>query len=136
MNIGIVRALYHEDKTQRMLDVARDEAEKRDMNVKHVIEVPGAHDVALAVKQMMRKDTIDGIVTLGIVIKGSTDHDDVIAQNISKQLMEMSCKYEKPVGFGIMGPNISWAQAEDRIESYATQAVDAVYDTHNELQKL
>jgi 6,7-dimethyl-8-ribityllumazine synthase len=136
MNIGIVRALYHEAKTGEMLDVARDEAAKRGMDVKHVIEVPGAHDVALAVKQLMRKDMIDGVVVLGIVIKGATDHDAVIAQNISKQLMEMSCKYEKPVGFGIMGPNISWAQAEDRIGPYARQAVDAVYDTNNELQKL
>lgn len=136
MRIGIVRALYHSDYTEQMTEVAVEEAEHRDMDVAHVIEVPGAHDVALAVKQLMRKDRIDGVVVLGIVIKGSSAHDEVIAHNISKQLMELSCKFEVPVGFGIMGPNISWAQAEERIESYAKQAVDAVYDTHQELQKI
>ncbi len=136
MNIGIVRALYHEDYTQQMLDKAREEAEERGMNVEHVVEVPGAHDVAVAVKKLLAKETIDGVVVLGIVIKGGTDHDEVIAHNISKQLMELTCEYEKPVGFGIMGPNISWAQAEKRIDHYAENAVDAVYDSHNELKDL
>lgn len=136
MRIGIVRALYHEQYTQKMLDVAQREAERLGMDVQHVIEVPGAHDVAVAAKKLMEKDDIHGVITLGIVIKGGTDHDDVIASNVSKQLMELACEYEKPVGFGIMGPNISWAQAEQRIESYSKQAVDAVFDTHQELQKL
>jgi 6,7-dimethyl-8-ribityllumazine synthase len=136
LRIGIVRALYHEDKTERMLEIAENEADERGMEVSQVLEVPGAHDVALAAKRLLKNDGVDGIVILGIVVKGATDHDEVIAHNISKQLMELSCKYEKPVGFGIMGPNISWAEAEDRIESYAMQAVDAVYDTHQELRKL
>lgn len=136
MNIGIVRALYHEDYTQQMVETAKTEAQDRGMTVDHVVEVPGAHDVAVAAKELLQKKKIDGVVALGVVIKGGTDHDEVIMQNVSKQLMELACDYEKPVGFGIMGPNLSWAQAEQRLESYATQAVDAVYDTHHELQRL
>lgn len=136
MNIGIVRALYHEDYTQQMLDVARDEAQKCGMTVEHVVEVPGAHDVPVAAKTLLEQDDINGVAVLGIVIKGGTDHDEVIAHNVSKQLMELSCQFEKPVGFGIMGPNISWAQAEQRIEHYAAGAVNAVYDSHNALKDL
>lgn len=136
MQIGIVRARYHEEYTEEMLDTAQDQAEQRDITVSEVVEVPGAHDIPVAAKTLLAQDDIDGVAVLGIVIKGGTDHDDVIAYNLSKQLMELSCKHEKPVGFGVMGPNLSWAQAEQRTESYARQAVNAVHDTQRSIQHL
>jgi len=50
----------------------------------------------------------------------------VIAYAIAKKLMDLSCEYGKPVSLGISGPNITWQQAEKRIEEYSTRAVDSV----------
>lgn len=136
MNIGIVRALFNNDITEAMLTVAEEEADALDLNVVHVLEVPGAHDVALATQKLLQQNRVHGVVALGALIKGATDHDEILAETLAEQLMTLSCEHRKPIGFGIVGPNVSREQAEERVEKYAEQAVKAVYDTHNELKDL
>lgn len=135
MRIGIVRAFFNEAYTEEMLEAATKEANKLGIQIKYIVEVPGAHEIPIATKKLLKKDDVDGVATLGTVIKGSTDHDEILCKNVSKQLLEISCKYEKPVGLGIIGPNASWSQVEERTEAYAEKSVDAVYDCLNELEE-
>ncbi len=95
--------------------------------------MPGSHELPVATARLLQRDDIDGVAVLGAVITGGTDHDAVIAHNVSKQLLELSCDHGKPVGFGVIGPNVSWAQVTQRTEEYAAGAVDAVADTHDAL---
>lgn len=134
MKLGIVRAFFNKEYTEEMLDTAKQEADRLGVEVTHILQVPGAHDMPVAVKTLLEKPDVDAVATLGTVIKGGTAHDEILCQNLSKQLMELSCEYNKPVGFGVIGPNASWAQVKERTETYAKQAVDAAVDCHNELQ--
>lgn len=136
MRIGIVRAEFNEDYTGEMLEAARERSEDLGLEVVDVVNVPGTHEIPVASGKLLSREDIDGVVALGVVIKGATDHDEVIAYNVSKQLLELSVEHGKPVGFGVIGPGVSWSQVEKRTEEYAKRAVDAVVETFEELEEV
>jgi len=67
-------------------------------------------------------------VTLGVVIQGDTDHDLIIVNNVSKKLMDLSLQYNKPLGFGIIGPRVTWQQAKKRATEYSKRAIKAALE--------
>lgn len=136
MRIGIVRARFNEDYTEEMREAAEERAGELGLDVEAVVDVPGTHEVPLAAEKLLSSEDIDGVVALGAVIKGATDHDAVICYNVSKQLLELSVEHGKPVGMGIIGPNVSWSQVEKRTEGYARRAVEAVKETYEALDSI
>ena len=114
--IGIVVSQTHQEITDKMLELAELTAKNLDVTVKKVIKVPGSFDIPLAVKLMLEKEDVDGIVTLGVIIQGETDHDGVIAYSVAEKLSELSLLYNKPVVLGINGPKMSHEQAVARIK--------------------
>ena len=71
----------------------------------------------------LEKEKIDAIVALGAVIQGQTYHDILIMNTIVPKLMDISLQYKKPLGMGIIGPRVTWKQAEQRAAEYAERAV-------------
>ena len=126
--IAIVVSKFNNEITMKMKKTAVERAKKLKVAVAKIIEVPGAFEIPLAVKKILGDKKINGIVTIGAIIKGDTDHDIVIAHTVAKKLLDLSSEYKKPVSLGILGPNITWEQAEKRIEEYAGRAVDSVVE--------
>ena len=124
--IAIVVSKFNEEITMKMKKRAVERAKELKVDVVKIIEVPGAFEIPLAVKKLLEDEKIQGVVTIGTIIKGSTDHDTVIAQAIAYELLYLSCEYGKPVSLGISGPNITWEQSKKRIDEYAIRAVDSV----------
>jgi 6,7-dimethyl-8-ribityllumazine synthase len=125
MKIGIVVSEYNYDITMMMLERAREQAKFPGADISKVVRVPGTFDIPLAVKKLLELKDMDGVVTLGAVIKGETDHDQVIMQNAARKIEDLSVEFSKPVSLGISGPNESRLQAQARIEM-AKDAVDSV----------
>lgn len=127
MKIGIVVSeTYWVDITGKMLSAAQETAQQAGAQVE-VIKVPGSFDIPLQVKKLLQRKEIDGVVTLGAVIKGDTDHDQVICHAVAKSLIDLSLEFEKPVVLGINGPEMSRAQARARI-SRAAEVMKACLD--------
>jgi len=124
-SIGIVCSEFNFDLTQTMLEMAKEHAKFLDVDVAKVMMVPGVFDIPLAVKALIKEDTIDAVVTIGAVVEGETEHDQVIIGQAARKITDLAVEYEKPVGLGITGPGMSRLQAEDRIER-AKDAVEAV----------
>ncbi len=125
MKIGIVVSEYNYDITMNMLSRAEEEAKFLGVDVKSVLRVPGTFDIPLGVKKLLQVSDIEGVVTLGAVIKGETDHDEIIMQNASRKIEDLSVEFMKPVSLGISGPGETRLQAQARIES-ARDAVQSV----------
>ena len=125
MRIGMVCSEYNYDITQMMLERAREHAKFLDVEVAKVVMVPGVYDVPLAVKTLLKDKNIDGVVTIGAVIEGETEHDQIVIGQAARKMTDLAVEYEKPVGLGISGPGMSRLQAEDRIER-AKDAVESV----------
>lgn len=124
--LGLVVSTFNYEITGEMRKRAEQRAKEVGARVIKVLEVPGSYEIPLAVKELLDEKEIEGVVTLGTIIKGGTDHDAVIAHAIANKLLDLSVEYGKPVSLGISGPNITWQQAEKRVEEYALRAVDSV----------
>jgi len=126
VNLGIVVSEFNYDITSMMLARAEEHAKLLGAKVAEVVTVPGAYDMPIIVKKLLAKKGVDGVVCLGAIIKGDTDHDQVIAGQLTRKLMDLSLEYGKPVGLGVSGPGQTRAQAVDRIDDYAKRGVEAV----------
>ena len=125
MRIGIVCSEFNFDITQMMLERAKEHAKFLDVEAARIVMTPGVYDIPLAVKMLLKDKTIDGVVTIGAVIEGETEHDQVIIGQAARKITDLAVEYEKPIGLGISGPGMSRLQAEDRIER-AKDAVESV----------
>jgi len=125
MRIGIVCSEFNFDITQMMLERAKEHAKFMEVEVAKVMMVPGVFDIPLAVKMMIKDKGIDGVVTIGAVIEGETEHDQIVIGQAARKITDLAVEYEKPVGLGISGPGMSRLQAQDRIDR-AKDAVESV----------
>jgi 6,7-dimethyl-8-ribityllumazine synthase len=134
MRIGIVVSEFNFDITMMMLERAKEHAHFLGAEVTQIIKVPGVFDMPLAIKKLLQKKDIDGVVTLGAVITGETEHDEVVIQHAARKIADLAVEYDKPVGLGISGPGMTRLQAEKRIER-AKAAVEAVVKLHKRLKE-
>jgi len=125
VRLGIVVAEFNYDITYLMLQKALNHAKFLGAEVRYVIKVPGTFEIPLAVKKLLSKDDVDAVVTLGAVIQGETKHDEVVAHQAARKIMDLGLEYGKPVTLGIIGPGASRMQALERVEDYARRAVEA-----------
>jgi len=124
--IGIVVAEFNYDITYLMLSKAIDHAKFLGLEIAYIYKVPGTYEIPLAASQLLSREDVDGVVVLGAVIKGETKHDEVVAHQAARKIMDLMIQYGKPVGLGIIGPGATRGQALERVEEYARRAVEAV----------
>lgn len=132
--IGIVAAEFNFDVTSMMIERAEAEAEFLDVDITKKIFVPGVFDMPLAIKTLLQEEDIDAVITIGAVIEGETEHDEVIIAQAARKITDLSLDYNKPVALGITGPGMSRLQAVDRIEK-GRDAVDSVVKMLKRLEK-
>jgi 6,7-dimethyl-8-ribityllumazine synthase len=125
-NMGIVVAHFNPQITGKMLESAQKYSTQQNMEVTIVVQVPGSLEIPLATKRLLKKSEVDGVVCLGAILKGSTQHDEIIGHAIAKALIDLSLNFDKPIGVGIIGPGATELLAIERAEEYARRAVLAV----------
>ncbi|RLF40299.1 MAG: 6,7-dimethyl-8-ribityllumazine synthase [Thermoplasmata archaeon] len=135
IRIGAVVSEFHYDITMMMLERAKEHAEFLGAKITKVVKVPGVFDMGLAIKKLLERDDIDGVVTLGAVIEGETEHDEIVMQHAARKIADLAIEYGKPVSLGISGPGMTRLQAEERIER-AKSAVEAVVKMCKRLKEI
>ncbi|MEM1661738.1 MAG: 6,7-dimethyl-8-ribityllumazine synthase [Desulfurococcaceae archaeon] len=126
VRIGIVLSEFNYDISYLMLQKALEHAKFLGLQVSIVIKVPGVLETPLATRELLLKSDVDGVVVLGAVLKGETKHDEVVAHQAIRKLVDLSVEFGKPVGVGVIGPGATRSQALERIEEYSRRAVEAV----------
>ncbi|KAF5056054.1 6,7-dimethyl-8-ribityllumazine synthase [anaerobic digester metagenome] len=103
---------------------AREHAGFLGAEVTETFYVPGAYDMPLAIKKMLNDGNVDAVVTIGCVIEGATQHDEIVVQHAARKIIDLSLEYGKPVSLGISGPGMTRMEATERID-YAKRAVES-----------
>ena len=67
-----------------------------------VYEVPGAFELPLAAKFLADSGRYAGIVCLGAVIRGETDHYDYVCAETSRGIQDVALETGVPCGFGVL----------------------------------
>jgi 6,7-dimethyl-8-ribityllumazine synthase len=124
INLGFVIAEFNRDLTYQMELLGKEHAEFLGATVKETIMVPGVYDMPLAIKKLCEREDIDAVVTIGAVIEGATKHDEIVVQQASRKITDLSLEYNKPVTLGIAGPGMTRLEAHQRVD-YAKRAVEA-----------
>ena len=125
-SIAIVAGSYHRELVEKMLEKAKEIASENNLLVEEVNWVPGSMEVPLQIKRLFLRESIEGAVVLGIIENGETQHGVVMGQAVTKSLIDLQLASMKPVGFGIIGPGAKPEQIEERLLSYAENAVLAL----------
>jgi 6,7-dimethyl-8-ribityllumazine synthase len=121
----LVVAEFNYDVTQFMLQKAIDHAKFLGAEVVYVVKVPGVYDIPTVLRDLVIKEEVDAVATLGAVIQGATKHDEVVAHQAARKILDISVESGKPVALGIIGPGANRMQALERVEEYARRAVEA-----------
>jgi 6,7-dimethyl-8-ribityllumazine synthase len=133
--IGMVAAEFNFDITSMMIERAKAEAEFLGVVISKTIMVPGVYEIPLAVKALLERTDVDAVITLGAVIKGETKHDEVVIAQAARLVADLQLEHNKPVAFGITGPDMTQLQAMDRIEK-GRDVVDAAVKMLKRLEKV
>jgi len=136
VKLGIVASEFNFDIVSPMLEFARRHAEFLEAQIVTEVMVPGVYEVPLAAKKLIERKDIDAVVTLGAVIEGETQHDEIIMQQAARKLIDLSVQYGKPVTLGISGPGMTRMQALDRVNDYAKRTVEAAVKMVKRLEKV
>jgi 6,7-dimethyl-8-ribityllumazine synthase len=101
---AIILSRFNEFIGGRLMDGAMDallrhgaEEEKID-----VIKVPGAFEIPLVAKKVVKSGKYDAVICLGAVIRGSTPHFEYVATEVTKGIAAVGLETETPVAFGIL----------------------------------
>jgi len=136
VRIGVVVSEFNREITFPMLGNAKKQAKKMDAIITYVCYVPGSYDMPVIVQELLKKKDVDAAVTLGAVIKGETNHDEIVAGNAARLIADLSVKHSKPVALGITGPNMSFKQAKDRSEIVPIRAVISAVNMATRIKKI
>jgi 6,7-dimethyl-8-ribityllumazine synthase len=136
LNIAIVISEFNEKITSKMQFIAEEKAKILKLKITYTCKVSGAYDMPIIVDALLQKKDVDGVVTLGAIIKGQTKHDEVIAHSTARALTDLSVKYQKPVSLGITGPGMQERHANARIRPVAERAVESVVKIFDEIQRI
>jgi 6,7-dimethyl-8-ribityllumazine synthase len=126
MNLGIVCGSFHRKEIEIMLEYAKEEAAEKNWEVVDVVWVPGSMEAPLALDRLLQREGIQGAVVLGIIERGETDHGLVMGQSVTRAIIEIQIKHNKPIGLGIIGPGAETEHIGPRLEPHARAAVGAV----------
>ena len=94
----IVQAKYYSDISSKLYDGAiKTLGEESDCKI---ISVPGVFEIPFMIAKNI--ESFDGFVALGCLIKGKTPHFDFISTATINAIMDLSIRYKKPIGNGII----------------------------------
>jgi len=108
--ILIVNSNYYKKISDNLVFSAKKRLFSKKINVS-ILEIPGAYEIPIAIRKNIKK--FDAFIALGCVIKGQTPHFDLICSSIFNSILNLSVKYNKPIGNGIITA-LNESQATER----------------------
>ena len=79
----------------------------------------------ISAEEELKKNKYDGAIALGCIIKGQTNHNEVIANTIATSLLNISVENLKPVGNAVLSCN-NLTQALARTKGSKNRPAEAV----------
>jgi 6,7-dimethyl-8-ribityllumazine synthase len=104
MKFAIVVARWNAVITDRLLEGAQDclyrsGARKDEV---HVVRVPGAWEIPSAARKIAETKLVDGIITLGLLLRGETAHYEAIYNEVSRGIGQSQQETGIPHAFGVL----------------------------------
>ena len=126
LKVGIVASRFNEFITGKLLGGAEDAFIRHggDADDLEVAWVPGAFEIPLIAQKMAACGKYDAVVCVGAVIRGSTPHFDMVANESVKGIANVGLQSGIPVIYGVLTTD----SIEQAIERAGTKAGNKGFD--------
>jgi 6,7-dimethyl-8-ribityllumazine synthase len=102
MSFAVVLARFYEELAERLLAGARAAFAEAGHADVQAFDVPGAFELPLAASYAARSGRFAGVVCLGAVIRGETDHYDFVCAEVAHGVMRVQLDTGVPCAFGVL----------------------------------
>jgi 6,7-dimethyl-8-ribityllumazine synthase len=102
VTFAIVVGRFYEDLAERLVDGAQEELAAAGAETADVFDVPGAYELPLAAGYAADSGRYDGVVCLGAVIRGETDHYDYVCGAAARGIQDVQLRTGVPCAFGVL----------------------------------
>lgn len=126
LKIAIVASRFNEFITSKLISGAQDCLIRHGVKSEDItlVWVPGAFEIPLAAKKMVMNMSYDAVICLGAVIRGATTHYEMVCNEATKGIAQVSLSSGIPVIFGLLTTDT----IEQAIERAGTKAGNKGYD--------
>lgn len=102
ITVGIVVAKWNSFITDALLEGALDTLHQKGFSKENIVvaRCPGAYEIPFTAKELLSK--VDGVITLGAVIRGDTPHFHYVCDAANRGVTELNMQGNKPVVFGVL----------------------------------
>lgn len=104
LRFGLVAARFNAELVDGLLGRAREVLAAAGVRAKDIVEVrvPGSHEVPWAAQQLAATKRFDGVIALGVLIGGDTNHHEMVGQSVSHALQQVALGTGVPVINGVI----------------------------------
>jgi 6,7-dimethyl-8-ribityllumazine synthase len=101
-SFAIALGRFYEDLAERLLAGARAAFADAGATDLDVFDVPGAFELPLAASYAARSGRFAGVACLGAVIRGETDHYELVCSEAARGVMRVQLDTGVPCAFGVL----------------------------------
>lgn len=114
-SIAIIVANWNSNYNEEMFESAKDALLNSGINESNIkkFTVPGAYEIPVMALKLAESGKYSAVICFATVIKGGTIHFELVANDSSKGMMDVSIKTGIPILNGILACNTA-EQAEER----------------------
>ncbi|MNU60961.1 6,7-dimethyl-8-ribityllumazine synthase [compost metagenome] len=126
-SIGIVVSEWNGHITSKLLEGAVETLINAGVKESGITikQVPGAFELPLGAQWFAQDDQIDGIIAIGVVIQGETRHFDFVCSGTTQGIVDVTLKYNKPVGFCLLTDNTEQQSIDRAGGKHGNKGVEA-----------
>jgi 6,7-dimethyl-8-ribityllumazine synthase len=100
--VALCVARFYADLAGRLERGARDRLAEAGIDAPPSFDVPGAFELPYVARRAAESGRFDGIICLGAVIRGETDHYDYVCGAASDGILRVMLDTGVPCGFGVL----------------------------------
>lgn len=102
MKIAIVASKFNGNIVERLLEGAKKALDENHITTYEIFRVPGAFEIPVMCKHLIKNGKYDALIALGAVIKGATDHYEHVCRTCSDGIAKLSLETGIPIIFEVL----------------------------------
>ncbi len=124
--VGIVVSRWNSIITEAMLEGAISTlvANGVKKNSITIVRCPGSYEIPLSAQWLLETKRYEGVIALGVVIRGGTPHFDYVCDAVNQGILELNLRFSTPVAFGVLTTD-DVQQALDRVGDKGNKGSEA-----------
>lgn len=126
-SIGIVVSEWNGHITSKLYEGALSTLREAGVKEENIVlyQVPGAFELPLGAQWLFENKNVDGVIAIGVVIQGETRHFDFVCSGTTQGIVDVTLKYNKPVGFCLLTDNTEQQSIDRAGGKHGNKGVEA-----------